>query len=94
MGVLRSRCWPEALASGTWPEGSSLEALAWDPGLRARGGGVQTDGWTQYPLYSTGHRPSGAAAQKEEKSWVLHEVKIWIVMKKEDKRWGLDKVKI
>ena len=58
----------EALAWGPWPG---------VPGLRAQGGpdgqmdrrtdgwtDGQTDGWTKYPLYSTGHRPSGAAAQK------------------------------
>ena len=25
--------------------------------------------------------------KKKEKSWVSHEVKIWIVMKREEKRW-------
>ena len=32
--------------------------------------------------------------KREEKSWVLHKVKIWIVMKKEEKRRGSAKVKI
>ena len=32
--------------------------------------------------------------KKEEKSWVSHKVKIWIVMKKEEKRWGFAEVKI
>ena len=32
--------------------------------------------------------------KNEEISWVSHEVKIWIVMKKEEKRRGLEEVKI
>ena len=32
--------------------------------------------------------------KNEEKSWVSHEVKIWIVIEKEEKRWGFAEVKI
>ena len=53
---------------GPWPEFPGLGSLPGVPGLGARGGGVRTEGHTygrtKYPLYSKGHRPSGAAAQK------------------------------
>ena len=53
-----------ALAWGPWPGGPGLGALAW--GLWPRGlGRVRTEGRTKYHLYSTGHCPSGTAAQKE-----------------------------
>ena len=56
------------LAWEPWPVGlgpEALEALAWGPWLKGpRRGGVWTYGRTKYPLYSTGHRPPVAAAQK------------------------------
>ena len=65
-----------ALAWGPWPWGPGLGS--WPEGPR-RGG---TDGWTKYPLYSTGHRPSEAAAQKGislaigllPKKWKMNEI--------------------
>ena len=64
-----------ALAWGSWPGGPGIGALAWGlwPGVSGLGALVLgsglgtlacTDGRTKYPLHSTGHRPSGFAAQK------------------------------
>ena len=44
-----------ALACGPWPMDPSHGALVWGP---------YQNGQTKYPLHSTGHRPSWAAALK------------------------------